>query len=186
MSGAVVWIAAGRMGSGAETADLAAETGDSAAEVVSSAMRQRSVQRSVQREAESAAVAPPGWLATYRAAGDGASVNVHVSDASFAAGVGQSVHPAIEPAQFTVIYSGILNVPEPGRYRFGAEVEGGEVNVSIYGGALRRPVALSIKRDDIDGKMSRWVELGAGEIKVRYVVERSGEKRARMRALGGK
>jgi mono/diheme cytochrome c family protein len=167
-SAAVVWLVAG--GLGGETTYP-----DSTGAVHASMPAPR---RSVQSVAT-----PPGWLATYRDQGNKASVNVHVSNAAFAAGVGQSVHPAIAPASFTVIYSGTLTIPEPGRYRFGAEVEGGDVEVGIFGSALRRPVALSITRDTFDGRMSRWIELGAGEIKLRYEFKRRNENRARMRAL---
>jgi len=136
-----------------------------------------SIERSPARRAETGA----GWLATFTSgAVEACSI---VGHASFAARTGESVHPAIAPSGFNAVYNATLRVSEPGEYRFGAEVEGGRLDLSIFGGALARPIGLSITGDTPEGRYTRSIELPIGDVRLRYEFTRTGEAPARLRAM---
>jgi hypothetical protein len=128
--------------------------------------------------------ATPGWVATF-SSGDAEALSI-VGHASFAAETGESVHPAIAPAGFTAVYNTTLQISEPGEYRFGAEVEGGRLELSIFGGDITRPIGLSITGDAPRGRYTRAVDLPIGEVRLRYEFSRNGDAPARLRAMWSK
>ncbi len=125
----------------------------------------------------------PGWLATYLPQGakpKAGDVRGHVPALQFALRAGESAHPAVAAAGFQATYDGLLTIETPGKYRFGAEFEGGALDVQVFGGAIAEPV---IQVLSASGRMSQWLDLPAGRINLKYRFTRAGDSQARLRAI---
>lgn len=126
---------------------------------------------------------PAGWFALYRAADGSAAVDDHVARAAFALREGESVHPAIAPRGLIAAYSGMIRIDEPGRYRFGAEWEGGAVTIELHGEAIGEAV---VGRPEPVAQGTYWTgayRLQPGLLSVRYEFRRDGNEPARLRAM---
>lgn len=129
---------------------------------------------------------PPGWLATYRSgAAKPLEVFAHTPSASFAASTGESVHPLIAPEGLVARYNGAVAIPTPGRYRFGADFEGGAAEVSVTGKDQSQSTSAVLRRatGSAGPVMSDWLRLPAGEVQVRFQFRRDAGKAARFRAM---
>ncbi|MCK6478187.1 MAG: hypothetical protein L6Q35_15305, partial [Phycisphaerales bacterium] len=71
---------------------------------------------------------PAGWYAVY--SGPGLSGNSEVRTwapyAAFSIPAGQAIDPTIRESGWTAAFSGMVDIEEPGKYRFFVETEGGK------------------------------------------------------------
>lgn len=114
---------------------------------------------------------PPGWAAVYTGPGKtGATeVRTHSAHAAFAIGLDQAIDPSLASTGWTAAYSGVLDIEEPGRYRFIVESEGGRVTLSVSESPTKelgraQPAGPGLARTD-------WIRLPAAQVHVtvRYV-----------------
>lgn len=90
-----------------------------------------------------AASLPAGWYATYTGAG-GVERSAFVASPAFALGEGESIHPGVPAGAFEAAFSASITVDEPGKYRFGADVAGVTVTVTLFD-------ALGVERASVKG-----------------------------------
>ncbi len=109
--------------------------------------------------------------------------HVHLGSGAFALAPGETLHPSINATRLTAVVLGDLRLDKPGRYRFGATVQGGKVRLSISGAGLATPLTLETTTVDPTTKFTPYVELPAGEVSVRYIFNRQGNRRARLRPV---
>lgn len=133
---------------------------------------------------------PPGWYAVY--SGPGASGNAEVRTyspyAAFAIAPDQTIEPSIKATGWTAAFSGLVDIEEPGQYRFAADSEGGQVTLSVSdqaGGELGRGKASTPGKTETE-----WVKLPAGKIQltIRFTQGAGGQtpaspRGARLRTL---
>lgn len=129
---------------------------------------------------EAAMDVPAGWAATFEGDG-GARAGALTPTAAFALEGDESVHPAIPAAGFRASYEGVVTIEKPGKYRFGAEVEGGAGLVGVMP-AGDRVYSAELASGDAAG-YSAWLTLKPGPVRVTYSFEREGNARARLRPL---
>jgi mono/diheme cytochrome c family protein len=134
---------------------------------------------------------PPGWSARYIARGAGPAaappVVAHSPNAAFALKPGESIYPGVAPADFEATYEADVRIVEAGRYRFGAEAQGGAVRISVRWPKGPAPLTLSGDRPDArsaaEPVFTDWASIPAGVATVRYTFVRAGDAPARLRAL---
>lgn len=126
-----------------------------------------------------------GWYARYRPAKAGAEREIKAQSpfAAFALEPGLSVHPAVPADGFEAIYTCDVKLESAGKYRFGAELEGGTLQIAVVGGKLTEPVTLKFGPTPAAGRYTNWLELPAGTVTLQYSFTRSGDARTRMRAM---
>ena len=123
-----------------------------------------------------------GWAAAYSAPG-GKPVETHAPNAAFALAPGETVHPGIAPASFTAKYDGVVTIGVAGKYRFGADCEGGRVQMRVFGAAITQDLVLEVDGTKPASKVSAWAQLPAGSVNVQYIFTRAGNAPAKVRAL---
>ncbi|MGE3108018.1 MAG: c-type cytochrome [Phycisphaerales bacterium] len=126
-----------------------------------------------------------GWLARYTPAGGGAAKRVATSSpyAAMALAPGQSVHPAVPPADLEVVYDAEVPIPVVGKYRFGVEFEGGTGQLRVLGEKMTAPVTIKLEGNGIDGVFTNWLDLPPGKALVQVSFKRSGDAKTRVRTL---
>ncbi len=127
-----------------------------------------------------------GWAAAYSSAGTGGSgkpIETHASNAAFALTTAETVHPGIAPASFTAKYDGVVTIGVAGKYRFGADCEGGRVQMRVFGAAIAQDLVLEVDGTMPASKVSAWAQLPAGSVNVQYIFTRAGNAPAKVRAL---
>lgn len=141
---------------------------------------------------ESAALAPAaddedsGWFLRLGSTSAGArrdEFKAHAPTASFALEPGQGLLPGAPIDNFIATFDSTLTIDAAGKYRFGAEAEGGTLRINVYGSSLREPVTLTFSADRTERRMSRWADLPAGPVNVQFTFTRTDGARARMRPL---
>lgn len=118
---------------------------------------------------------PTGWLAS-----SGAEKWLSPT-AAFALQPAESITPDLPPLALKIAYTGVIAIDQPGRYRFGAELEGGVAQVSIttYKAAPRQ--ATLAPADAIS--WGDWLDLKPGAVTVSYEFARDGAAAARLRPM---
>ncbi|MBX3404670.1 MAG: cytochrome c [Phycisphaeraceae bacterium] len=124
-----------------------------------------------------------GWAASYAAAGARSPVIAHTQHAAFAVQAGETVHPSVAPEAFVATFDGLVTLSAPGRYRFGADCEGGVVRMRVFGPTVPQDVTLEVDGSRPASRVSGWVTLPAGTVNVQYRFTRSGNAKAKMRAI---
>lgn len=124
---------------------------------------------------------PQGWQAVFATAGAPAeqAVKSHAPSASFALAAGESLDPLVAPAGLSAGYTGVVQIDQPGRYRFGANADGGSVKLTAYDSAGARVGEAS----GAGAVWTPWVSLKAAPVTVAIQYTRAGDAPARMRAL---
>lgn len=131
------------------------------------------------------AAATPGWLARY-VPGKGANVKriaTHAPYAALAVDPGQSLHPAIPAADFEVTFDAEVRLADAGKYRFGAEVEGGSGQLRVLGEKMTAPVTLRLTVGGDGARYTDWIDLPAGTATVQVTFKRAGDAKARLRTM---
>lgn len=135
----------------------------------------------------SSPAAPAGWYAVYSGPGKSgnAEVRTHATYASFAIAPGETIEPSLTEKGWTAAYSGVIEIEEPGNYRFMVETEGGGARLSISDVNTNE---LGRGKSTTPGKtMTDWIKLPAGkvQISVRFTHGEGGTspKGARLRTL---
>lgn len=124
-----------------------------------------------------------GWAASYAAPGARSPVVAHAQHAAFAVEPGQTVHPSVAPEGFVATFDGLVTLTAPGRYRFGADCDGGTVRMRVFGPTLPQDITLEIDGTRPSSRVSAWATLPAGTVNVQYRFTRAGNARAKLRAL---
>lgn len=124
-----------------------------------------------------------GWAAQYGGGGRNEPVHMHAIHAAFAIGAGETVHPSVAPEGLTVQYDGVVSITAPGRYRFGADCEGGTVRMRVFGPMVAQDITLEIDGSRPASRVSAWATLPAGTVNVQYRFTRTGAAKAKVRAL---
>lgn len=123
----------------------------------------------------------PGWLVEMHGA-DGSQATILAPTASFRLGSGESLHPSVGPDGLTVEYTGVLAVPEPGRYRFIVEAEGGEATLRVFDSAGREVAKEAPSR--VRGRVeTEWAQLVDEAHTVLVTFNRRGGVPARLRTM---
>jgi mono/diheme cytochrome c family protein len=79
-------------------------------------------------------------------------------------------------------YSGVLTITEPGRYRFGTQVQGGTARVSVFDKSGKR-AGQSENAGDPRGQWTEWADLTPGPVTVSVQFTRDGGGASRLRTL---
>lgn len=126
---------------------------------------------------------PSGWLATIAAPGAPAAewVKTWSPSAAMALGEGQTIHPAIPAAGFTVGYAGEVAIEEPGRYRFAVHTQGGSAKLSVSRGASSLGQATLTQDQSV--MRTEWMQLSPGAAMLSVSFTRVGAGPARVRAM---
>ncbi|MBC7770903.1 MAG: cytochrome c, partial [Pyrinomonadaceae bacterium] len=126
-----------------------------------------------------------GWYARYRPskAGVDKEVKTHAPYAAMALEPGQSVHPSIPADSLEAIYTCDINIESAGKYRFGAEVEGGSLQIAVLGGKMAEPMTLKFGPTPPAGRYTNWIDLSAGTVTLQYTFQRNGPVKTRLRAM---
>jgi mono/diheme cytochrome c family protein len=124
-----------------------------------------------------------GWFARYGGGAGGGEVKGYSPTASFALEPGQGVSPGVAIAGFEATFDAQVKIEQAGKYRFGAESEGGSLRVTVSGGSLREPVKLEVASGRGDARLTPWIDVGAGSVNVQYIFTRKGDARARLRPM---
>ncbi|MBL8965032.1 MAG: c-type cytochrome [Phycisphaeraceae bacterium] len=116
--------------------------------------------------APASATLPPGWAAVYTGPGNNGptEVRTHSAHAAFALGHEQTIDPSLTPTGWTAAYSGVIDIEEPGRYRFTIESEGGRATLGVSESATKelgraQPAGPGLARTD-------WIRLPAAPVQV--------------------
>ncbi len=123
-----------------------------------------------------------GWAASYQG-GDGKALETHAAHAAFFLQTGETVHPGVSPSGLVAKFDGVVTLAPGGRYRFGADCEGGRVQMRVFGPGVAKDVVLDIDGTRPASRVSDWVTLPAGQVNIQYIYTRSGNGAAKMRAL---
>jgi len=125
-----------------------------------------------------------GWYAVYSGSGK-VEVKSHAASPSFALPAGATIDPQVAPAGFVAEYTTEIAIEEAGKYRFGAEAEGGSATVTVFdakGGAKLASVNV-----DGSGKVGKantpYVALPKGDVQVVVKYSRKGDAAARLRTV---
>lgn len=125
-----------------------------------------------------------GWYAVYTGS-DKAEVKTHAANASFALPAGSTIDPRIAPAGLVAEYTTELTIAEPGKYRFGAEAEGGVASVTVF--EAKGGTRLASVNSDGSVKASAantpYVTLGKSDVQVIVKFSRKGDSAARLRTV---
>ncbi|MBK7405268.1 MAG: c-type cytochrome [Phycisphaerales bacterium] len=118
---------------------------------------------------------PTGWIAS-------AGAEHWLSPtAAFALDPDQSLLPGLAPEGMHVGFETIVTIEHSGRYRFGAEVEGGAATLSLQPPA--GPARQSALKPGDNLSWSDWVQLDTGYVAVSISFTRDGNAKARLRPL---
>lgn len=124
-----------------------------------------------------------GWYAVYT--GGETVVKSHAASASFALPPGATIDPQIAPSGFVAEYSTEIRVNDPGKYRFGAEVEGGSALITVFD--AKSGVKLGSVSADASVKATSantpFLPLAKGGIQVVVKFSRRGDAAARLRTV---
>jgi mono/diheme cytochrome c family protein len=123
-----------------------------------------------------------GWAASYESGGLPA-VETHASSAAFYLKSGETAHPSVAPAGLVAKFDGVVTISAGGKYRFGADCEGGRAVMRVFGPGVARDVVLEIDGSRPASRVSDWVQLPAGTVNVQYIFTRAGDAPAKLRAL---
>ncbi|MBX3357519.1 MAG: c-type cytochrome [Phycisphaeraceae bacterium] len=133
---------------------------------------------------------PPGWYGRFSALDakgtPGEPVAAFSPVPAFALEAGDSVHPLLPASGFEATFDAQVNVPDSGRYRFGAELDGCRVEIRLFGNALKDQVVASTSRPSTGSApslLTPWLTLKPGPLNVQYTITRSGSGQARFRAV---
>lgn len=130
-----------------------------------------------------APAAPAGWYAVYSGPGTSGNTEVrtHSAYAAFAIKPDQTIEPSLSTSGWTAAYSGIMEIEEPGQYRFMVETEGGQATLS----------AMDMNSNDLGkgkptapGKLQTdYFKLPAGKVQltIRFTNNGSSPQGARLR-----
>ncbi len=128
---------------------------------------------------------PPGWYAVY--SGPGAAANAEVRTysayASFAIGPDESIDPALTASGWTASYSGVVEIEEPGKYRFMVESQGGTASLSVRDlGTEELGKAKPVTPGSLQ---TEWLQLPAGKVQltVKFTKSAGAGKGARLRSM---
>lgn len=128
-----------------------------------------------------------GWFARYAAADargpKAAEVKAYAATASFALESAEGIAPGVPVASFEATFDAQIRIDQAGKYRFGAESEGGSLRVTVSGSSLREPVKLEVNSGRGDPRMTAWIDLPAGSVNLQYIFTRKGDSKARLRPM---
>jgi mono/diheme cytochrome c family protein len=137
--------------------------------------------------------APRGWLAVFKPASRAAKPAPDTSAvypvASFSLNSGQSLHPSVAASGLTVVFTSRMKVTAPVIHRFGAEVEGGTLSISLVGPALSKPAGIKIDGAArapgaaVNPTFTDWLTLKPGDLTLRFEFTRAGDAPARLRSM---
>lgn len=141
--------------------------------------------------ARPAAKQPFGWYARFSAAAvdpkgkKPEAIVAYTPQAAFALKAGETAYPGVPAAGFEAIYDADVRIADPGKYRFGAEVQGGKVQINVLGKGISKPLTVSADRPPASGApvLTDWVGLPVGTVTVQIVFNRAGDAPARLRAV---
>jgi len=128
----------------------------------------------------------PGWFARYAGSGGGSNeIKTHAPYAAFALEAGQSVHPGVPAAGLTATFDAEVTTDAAGKYRFGAEVEGGTVQIKILGERMTAPITVRSGPTQAAAgpKFSEWIDLPVGKVTLQFQFKRAGNQKARLRSM---
>ncbi|MBL8764544.1 MAG: c-type cytochrome [Phycisphaerae bacterium] len=131
-------------------------------------------------EPPAAVPAYPGWAAKYTSADRKAEVSGWSETGAFALEPLESIHHAVAPAGFTARFDATIPIADAGRYRFGAEIEGGSVRLNVFGNTLKDPVNVTLNPGGPSAGLSPWLDLTPGAVTVRLTFSRAASARARL------
>jgi mono/diheme cytochrome c family protein len=125
-----------------------------------------------------------GWLVriTPPASRQGES-RAYSPTASFALEPGQGVAPGAPIEDFEATFDATVAIASPGKYRFGAETEGGVLNLTIFGGSMTEPASVEVPADRAGRRMSKWIDLQQGTVNLQYTFTRRHNAKIRLRAM---
>jgi mono/diheme cytochrome c family protein len=133
------------------------------------------------------AAATGGWYARYSPVTTGRGKREEIKGysptASFALEPGQGVSPGVPIEAFEATFDATVKIDQNGRYKFGAEVKGGSLRVTIFGGNLREPVTFEVAAGRGDVRLSRAIDLVQGTVNVQYTFTRKNNAKARLRPM---
>lgn len=126
---------------------------------------------------------PKGWLAVYSTpeGADGQSIRTWSPSAAFMLGEGQTIHPAVPASGLVASYTGDVEIEQPGRYRFSAQMQGGVATLAVTkGGASVGQGALTSDQSMV---RTGWLSLGAGPVQLAVSMSRNGSGATRLRTM---
>lgn len=137
--------------------------------------------------APAAGRAIPGWLVEYGkpAQGKAKALTATVPAASFSLDRGESLHPAMPASGLAAHYSTQVTITNAGRYRFGATVLGGSVELKLTdarGRAIGQASGYGAVPPAKD-VLTQWVELPAGPVNVSVRFTRIGNNPSLLRTV---
>jgi len=127
----------------------------------------------------------PGWYARYSPGTTAAvkEIKTQAPYAAFALEKGQSTHPGATAKDLQATFDADVTLDAAGKYRFGAEVEGGSLQITVLGERMAAPITLKLSTTPAGGRFTNWIDLPAGKVSVQYQFKRTGDARARLRSL---
>lgn len=135
----------------------------------------------------------PGWLVTFKSPAKGGKAvpdTIAVSPvAAFSLQPGQGLNPSVAAAGLNAVYSTRMKFTAPATIRFGAEVEGGTLSISVSGAALGSPAGRKIDGSAVtpggavNPVFTDWLTIKPGELNLRFEFSRAGDAPARLRSI---
>ncbi len=109
---------------------------------------------------------PAGWYAVFT--GPGAAGNTEIRTyspyASFAVAPDQTIEPSLKSTGWTAAYSGLIDIEEPGQYRFAVESEGGQTTLTVFD---QSAAEIAKGKTTVPGKsITEWIKLPAGKVQL--------------------